>query len=156
MAKMLGPVPADRWERDVYRELKAQLPSDWVVLANVGWTLAQGSGPVRDGQADFVVLVPQSGMVVLEVKGTREFEIRDDGQWYRLDQSGAYIPLTETPPEQAMRNMHRLAEVVVQNSSWNEFPGRYSYIVVYPNGEASRVPTMFDESTLVTSRQRHM
>ena len=156
MAKMLGALPADRWERNVYRELKDQLPADWVVIANVGWTLASGGGPVRDGQADFVILVPESGMVVLEVKGTREFEIRDDGRWYRLDHLEGYIPLTETPPDQAIRNMHCLAKIVVQSGGWNEFPGRYSYIVVYPNGEANRVPTMFDESTLITSRHRHL
>ncbi|UWX03669.1 NERD domain-containing protein [Pseudoxanthomonas sp. NC8] len=66
---MLGPVPGDRWEKNVYHQLKLQLPTDWIVVANVTWTLSTDGSYVRDGQADFVVLAPGLGMVVVEVKG---------------------------------------------------------------------------------------
>ena len=155
MARMLGPVPGDRWERLVYHELKSQLPPDWTVLANVQWTLASDGGYVRDGQSDFVVLVPGAGMVVVEVKGTRAFWIDDDGCWYRCGRQGEAIRIDEPPPAQATRNMHQLVDVVEAKGPWRTFPGSYAYLVAYPNGEASSVPAMFDESTLVTQRHMH-
>lgn len=154
MPKMFGSLPADRWERVVYRNLKQQLPDDWIVVANVGWTLAVDGRYVRDGQADFVVLAPNLGMIVIEVKGTRRFWIAEDGCWYREDAVCGDVEITESPPAQATRNMHDLVRIVEKQGGWASFPGRYSYIVAYPNGEASRVPTMFDASTLVT--HRHM
>lgn len=155
MARTLGPIPVDRWEREVLNQLKNQLPSEWVVVANVTWAAAGDGGYVKDGQADFVVLVPNSGMVVVEVKGSREIWIDTDGCWYRSDRCGEKVLISKSPPEQAMGNMHELARVVEQKGGWAKFPGRYSWIVVYPNGQANQVPALFDASTLVTSRHMH-
>lgn len=150
--KMLGSLPADRWERVVYRSLKQQLPDDWVVVSNVGWSLPVRGSYIRDGQADFVVLAPNIGMVVIEVKGTSRFWIGDDGRWYREDPLDGTVEVPEPPPAQATRNMYDLVEIVQKQGKWARFPGRFSYVVVYPNGEASRIPAMFDSSTLVTAR----
>ena len=54
-----------------------------------------------------------------------------------------------------MRNMHELTRVVCERAGWPEFPGRYSYLAAYPNGKTVRLPTLFDESTLVTSKNMH-
>jgi thymidine kinase len=155
MARTLGPIPFDRWEREVLNQLKNQLPGDWVVVSNVTWAIAGDGGYVKDGQADFVVLVPDSGMVVLEVKGSREIWIDEDGCWYRSDNAGGKVFIPKSPPEQAMGNMHELARIVQQKGGWPGFPGRYSWIVAYPNGLAKQVPALFDASTLVTSRHMH-
>lgn len=156
MPKMLGPYPAwDEAEKLVHQQLELQLPPDWIVITNVLWTLPKDNGSVRDGQADFVVLIPGMGMVVLEVKATREFWIEEDGCWYRRGRAGEAVFLEKSPPEQATKNMHELADVVEQKGTWAVFPGSYAYVVVYPKGEASRIPTMFDESTLVTSKHMH-
>ena len=84
MASVLGVAPTNEAERKVLKQLQQQLPEDWIVLPSVSWALRQ-NGYVRDGEADFVVLVPNQGLVVLEVKGTKEFEVREDGRWYRKD-----------------------------------------------------------------------
>jgi thymidine kinase len=154
MPRVLGPIPADRWERVVRDELRKQLPADWVVICNVTWVSGEGRY-VQEGQADFVVLVPNSGMVILEVKGSREIWIDSDGCWYRSDISGDKILIPKSPPEQAMSNMHKLAKIVEEKGGWAKFPGRYSWIVAYPNGKANQVPVMFDSSTLITSRHMH-
>lgn len=155
MARLLGPIPTDKWEREVLNQLKHQLPQDWVVVTNVTWATTGSRGYVKDGQADFVVLVPNSGMVIVEVKGSKEIWIDDDGCWYRAEKSGEKILVSKSPPEQAMGNMHELARVVEQKGAWPKFPGRYSWLVVYPNGQANQVPALFDASTLVTNRHMH-
>lgn len=153
MPRIIGKRSADRWENEVLKELKKQLPDDWVVMPSVKWTLMK-DGYVRDGEADFVVLAPNSGMVVLEVKGSKRFKVGLDGVWQRQCRDGSWITLKEGPPEQATRNMHDLVKVLCKKKNWDYFPGRYAYIVIYPQGEAKELPDMFDESTLAT--RRHM
>lgn len=153
MARVIGNLPADRWENEVLKAFKSQLPSDWVVLPSVQWTLAK-NGYVKDGEADFVVLVPNSGLVIVEVKGSKEFMVGEDGVWQRKLNDGSWVQLREAPAEQAIRNMHDLTNVLSEASQHNIFPGRFSYLVVYPQGDASSLPKMFDESTIAT--RRHM
>jgi hypothetical protein len=154
MARVIGYPPADRWENEVLKALKNQLPSDWVVMPSVKWTLEK-NGYVRDGEADFVVLVPDSGMVILEVKGSKEFKVEEGGRWLRRQLDDTWVPLTESPPEQATRNMHDLVGVLLDRNRWSEFPGRFAYMVLYPQSEARSLPAMFDESTLATRRHMH-
>ncbi|QOL50239.1 nuclease-related domain-containing DEAD/DEAH box helicase [Massilia litorea] len=155
MARILGPLPADASERKLLRQLQKQLPQPWVVLSNVTWATKDESGIVSDGQSDFVVLVPGSGMVIVEVKGSREIWIDQDGMWYRRGHDGEAILVSPSPPEQAMKNMYKLARIVEQKGLWPKFPGRYSWVVAYPNGIASNMPSMFDSSTMVTSLNLH-
>lgn len=153
MPKVVGGLPADRWENEVLKAFKNQLPDDWIILPSVQWSLAK-NGYVRDGEADFVVLVPNSGLVVVEVKGSKEFKVGEDGVWRRKQNDGTWFELKEAPPEQAMRNMHDLTNVLGESYKWRAFPGRFSYLVIYPQGEAGSLPAMFDESTIAT--RRHM
>jgi hypothetical protein len=153
MPKVVGGLPADRWENEVLKAFKNQLPDDWVVMPSVQWTLAK-NGYVRDGEADFVVLVPNSGLVVVEVKGSKEFKVGENGVWRRKQNDDTWVELKEAPPEQAMRNMHDLTNVLSERYKWRAFPGRFSYLVIYPQGEAGSLPAMFDESTIAT--RRHM
>jgi len=152
MARILGPVPVNRWERELLTQLKLQLPNDWVVISNVIWAQKREDGFVSDGQSDFVVLVPGSGMAIVEVKGSREIWIDDDGKWYRSDPEGDRVLVSPSPPEQAMGNMHQLVSIIKQRGGWAKFPGRYTWLVAYPNGVANQVPVLFDASTLITSR----
>lgn len=153
MPRVIGNHPADRWENVVLQALKNQLPKDWVVMPSVKWTLEK-NGYVRDGEADFIVLAPSLGLVVVEVKGSKEFMVGDDGVWRRKQGDGSWVNLKESPPEQAMRNMYDLTESLKNKHRWSQFPGRFSYLVVYPQGKVQSLPDMFDESTIAT--YRHM
>ena len=159
MAQMIGPVTSDRWEREVRRQLEFQLPHDWIVVCNVSWALKNESGYVRDGQCDFVVLVPDLGMAVVEVKGSRSIRVAPDGIWYRTEydrrtgRQTKEIALDEPPPQQATRNMHMLAEVVRKELSVSIFPGAYAFVVVYPNGVVDGSLDMYDPSTIITRDQ---
>ncbi|HAG72195.1 MAG TPA: hypothetical protein DCL66_08340, partial [Gammaproteobacteria bacterium] len=82
MPRVIGPVPSDRWEREVRRQLLKQLPENWVVICNVSWALKDDYGSVRDGQADFVVLAPELGLAVVEVKGSKLVRVDENGIWY--------------------------------------------------------------------------
>lgn len=158
MAQVLGPISSDRWEREVSRQLRAQLPPDWVVIGNVAWSVRAEGGYVRDGQSDFVVLAPGIGMAILEVKGSQAVRIGDDGIWYRrkLTRSGAVYreePIDEIPPQQASKNMHALAGIVCRELGRKHFPGLYAFLVVYPNGKVAHGSALYDRSTVIEARQ---
>lgn len=71
------PPNGEASERKVFVSL-ATLGEDWWVLHDVPW-LFDG----REGQADFVVVHPRIGLVVLEVKGGG-LSVRD-GMWFSVD-----------------------------------------------------------------------
>jgi hypothetical protein len=150
--KIVGGNPPNWWENEVLKAFRQQLPSDWVVMPSVGWTVRTGDR-VSDGEADFVVLAPGLGLVVIEVKGSKEFKVDGDGIWHRMERDGAWTAIRKSPPEQAMGNMHTLVKVLNEKFKWRDFPGRYAYLVIYPQGKTDDLG-MFDESTIAT--QRHM
>lgn len=150
MPRVIGTKPHNRWENEVLKHFRQQLPPNWVVMPSVGWTLMKDDR-VRDGEADFVVLAPGLGLVVVEVKGSRAFKVDEHGVWHRLEPSGSWFALKRSPPEQAMGNMYTLVEFLKAKYRWLEFPGRYAYLVIYPQGEADDLG-MFDESTVATRR----
>jgi len=159
MPSMIGPITSDRWEREVRRQLGRQLPADWTVICNAAWALRDDSGYVRDGQCDFVVLAPNLGMVILEVKGSRQVRVAPDGIWYRTEtdrRTGKVVrevPIDEAPPEQACRNMHTLAKVVRDELALKHFPGAYAFMVVYPQGLVAGQLDLHDPTTLVTRNE---
>ena len=71
----LNPTFATASERDVWQRLVRQLGADSVVLANVRVADAH-----KDHEADLVVLMPDSGVVVVEVKGSHVWV--EDGAWF--------------------------------------------------------------------------
>lgn len=158
MPKILGHNSVDRWEREVRRQLAEQLPQDWIVVCNVAWALQNDHGLVRDGQCDFVVLVPGLGMTILEVKGSRSVRVGGDGIWYRQETSrrtgqvSAEVPIDEPPPEQACRNMHTLAKAVCDRLPRQVFPGAFAFLVAYPNGRVEGASSLYDPSTVVPSQ----
>lgn len=159
MPRILGPIPADKSERRVYRQLEQQLPQDWVVLSNVTWSTRQtgatGQAWVRDGQADFVVIAPGFGLCVLEVKGSRYVRVGIDGRWYRSHDGREWIAITpKTPPEQAVSNAHEIVAAASRHLGEPRFPWPFGYVVVYPQGEIEEGGfKTFDPSTIVLRRQ---
>lgn len=153
MAKISGQLPLNRAEKDVIVALKQQLPDDWLLVPSVRWAKRDSMGFVRDGEADIVILAPRLGMLVVEVKGSREIRVTDAG-WQRFE-SGGWLLLDQTPVAQATSNAHELKRIICDALRWgNEFPGLFGWLAIYPNGNANQLPTLFDHTTLAT--RRHM
>jgi len=147
---------SNRAEREVRKLLVEQLPSECIVVCNVGWALKDEVGVVREGESDFVVLIPFLGMVILEVMGSRSVRVSDEGIWYRAEIDRrthrllAEVPIDEAPPAQAMRNMHKLEGIVRASLGLGRFPGAYSFVVAYPNGVIDGHLDLYDRTTLAT------
>src|SRR6266571_5021247 len=70
MARMIPPVPvAGSPDSEIATFIAlAGLEDSWTVLQSVRWQAVRGRRQ-GDGEADFVLLHPRHGLIVLEVKG---------------------------------------------------------------------------------------
>ena len=159
MAQMIPDVDPSQLEHTseepVYVALRDQLDDDFTVLHSYPWLRPwRGEGALTEGEADFVVVHPQHGLLVLEVKGGET--IRHDGhRWIRDTKDGPRE--FQDPFRQARRNKHALLDIVEERSG-----GRirkadfvYGYAVVFPHMDYEGQPPPHADQAIVISR-RHL
>jgi Nuclease-related domain/UvrD-like helicase C-terminal domain/AAA domain len=89
-------------ERQVFERLASDpLTDDWITLHSLA--LAQHVRQTQ-GEADFVVIVPEHGVAVIEVKSHTKVARLPDGQW----QLGSHPPTGRGPFQQANEEMHSI------------------------------------------------
>ena len=121
------PVTSPRSERVVWEALK-MLPDPWLVFWSVGWQGAR-DGRQGDGEADFLLLNPAVGILVLEVKGGG-ISVRN-GRWHSLDREGESWE-TGDPFEQATSSKHEiLRQIRSRNPEIPRIPAGHA--VVFPD-----------------------
>lgn len=115
----------------VYQALKEQLPDQYVVLYSYTW-LSGAAGMLREGEADFVILHRDKGMLVLEVKGGELLFERNT--WYRQLAGGARKEI-QNPLDQARKSMHVLYKLAQERGSklLRSEPLRYENAVMFPH-----------------------
>jgi hypothetical protein len=129
MAKIFPPEPPEhspKSELKVRSSLSAV--DDLVVLHSVAWQ-SRRNGKQSDGEADFVLLVPKRGILVLEVKGGG-IEIAD-GSWYSTGRDNIRRPI-KNPFDQAKDSKYALiAYLKEMDSSFTRIPVIHG--VVFPD-----------------------
>ncbi|KAF5055624.1 Nuclease-related domain protein [anaerobic digester metagenome] len=154
MARMLPDVDPSQLlhtsEEPVYIALRDNLTDDYVVLHSYPWLRPWRGEALVEGEADFVVLHPSRGLLVLEVKGG---EIRHDGyRWFRDTKTGPSE--FQDPFKQAQRNMHALMEII-QERSGRRIQKKdlvYGYAVVFPQLDYEGAPPPHAEKAIIISR----
>lgn len=136
-------------EKAAYEALQKGLPNSWVVRWHYPYCVWE-SGRLREGEADFIVLAPWKGMLVIEVKSTEKCRISDDGTFYRQYDDRPDEKLKESPLEQAARNKHRLAKEFARTLyKDNDFPGARGHLAFYPNGRVLGAVPVSDEPVII-------
>lgn len=107
MARFFPKEPLNNYASEqAVRVALAQLDDTWRVFHSVAWQ-SERYGRQGDGEADFVILHPQRGLLVLEVKGGERIEVVD-GAWYSINsQTGARVGI-KNPFEQAKVSKYAL------------------------------------------------
>lgn len=102
MIPPICPQGAAPGEQVLFRALAEALDTDgWVVLHSL-W-LAEHVRQV-EGEADFVVIVPDTGILVIEVKSHQRLDVLSDGRW----KLGNDAPTTRNPFQQAREALYSL------------------------------------------------
>jgi len=140
-------------EVPVYEALRTHLDDDFIVLHSYPWLRpTRDEGTLREGEADFVVLHREFGLLVLEVKGGSN--IRHDGHgWYR-DQSGGPRQFQD-PFVQAQRSMHSLLDIIEERSNGKVCRKdlNYGYAVVFPQMDYEGLPPPHADKAIIISRR---
>lgn len=157
MARMLPDVaPAQlehTSEEPVYIALRDQLAANYVVLHSYPWLRPWREDALAEGEADFVVVHPERGVLVLEVKGG---DVRHDGyRWFRDSASGPKE--FKDPFRQAQRNMHALLDIIRERSGGRvrKEDFAHGYAVVFPHLDYTGVPPAHADKAIIISR-RHL
>ncbi|HQY30285.1 MAG TPA: NERD domain-containing protein [Thermomicrobiales bacterium] len=126
----LNEMATSRAERLLFRELKAQLSDPYIVLHSVRW-FAKVGGQTRDGEADFVIVHPDRGLLVIEVKGGAITWDPDCDQWTSRDGAGIEHAIHD-PFAQAERSMHLLVDKLIGSPETCGFTWPYARLVAFP------------------------
>jgi DNA polymerase III delta prime subunit len=128
---LLDPNCSSPGEREIYKLLKeGEGTDDWIVLHSLD--IANHRRQIS-GEADFVVLIPNKGVLVVEVKSHHKIE-RRDGVWYYGHNKK---PDPRGPFKQASEAMHSLRQRLVQRfSSFSDIP--FWSAVILPSVDFSK------------------
>ena len=113
-------------ERLLFRTLKTYLPDDYIVYYEPE---IQGKRP------DFVIIGPDLGIVVLEVKDYTKntlFQINHD-EWHIVATSGEQAVI-KSPMKQARDNMFHIVDVLKKDKNLVQLDGKYKFQLKFPYG----------------------
>jgi len=134
MSPKTFPDDGQQSERDVFEALSS-LPDDWIVLYSVCFKNPSERGPQRDSddcEIDFLVLSPDLGGFVLEVKGGTEIVLRD-GEWFsRPHHSNTYKEISD-PFVQAKDNTYAFLKLARQRLPMGTKLPFITHAVVFPS-----------------------
>ena len=105
-------------ERRFYSLCRAQLPAEWCVLFSTPWVGTTPSGRRYDGEADFIILAPDLGLLVVEVKGGGVSYTPGDGVWVSIDRNGVKHRLSKSPFRQATAEKHQVLQILRNDIRW--------------------------------------
>lgn len=90
-------------EREMYMRLMSELPADVRVYYSVSWN-SDAVDSQYMGEGDFIILDPNFGFIVLEVKGGYKIECFN-GRWTLWETPSSFRKLSKSPYEQARASM---------------------------------------------------
>ncbi len=128
---------ADPSEKVVWNALMEQLPVDAVVICNL-----KILEPNLEFEMDAIVLVPEVGVAVIEIKGG-DVQPQEDSTFIQRDAQGKR---EIDPMGQALRNMHALKRYLSKKSSVQHFAARP--VVVLPYAD---IPSAYSRPTIARS-----
>lgn len=118
-----------------------KLPNSWFVLYGVTWFLKVRNNSWSEGEADFVIISPETGIVIVEVKGGAIG--RDDIGWYSIDRFSEKHRIKD-PALQAANCKHNLIRYIKERPEFQlrNIPARH--MVCFPNVSSSDAPNLIE------------
>lgn len=106
--KQISDIPSAAEQR-VYKAIKDQLPSDWLVIHSLEFLKEyKKTNSHSDREADFVIFAPDLGILVIEVKGGGiEYDKRVD-KWFSIDRHNQKHEI-KNPSRQAKEAKYEIA-----------------------------------------------
>ena len=111
---------AERSKAEVafYKKCRDELDSRFVVFFSVPWIGTDNKGNVRDGEIDFMIFDPNSGFLVVEIKGGGITYKSSTDEWLTTNNSGTFT--IKNPFTQAKDNKHKVLEILKSHPRWKQ------------------------------------
>jgi len=118
----------------------------WIILHSLG-LVKRGKKPF--GEIDFVVMIPDGGLICLEIKGGRVFS--KDGIWLTQDRNSKTHRLNRSPFMQAREGMFELKNTIRYKFGVNssEAQSFFAYGVIFPDVRCPPVTPEFERSDVI-------
>lgn len=124
-------------ERDIAISLVRDLPDTCRILHSYSWLKPEKltkTEALLEGEADFLILDPRFGLLVLEVKGGEiRHRIEKGKEVYYRKLSGGRSKVITHPFQQAKNNLHAIEKILNLKEQPNLFGGCYGYAVAFPD-----------------------
>lgn len=124
-----------RGESLFYRTCREALDDSWTVLYSVSWISRQPRQHAQDGEADFILISANEGMLVIEVKSGGIVYNASSDQWNSSDYYG-HEHIIKNPFRQARQSMYNILEKLRENPEWVRIARKkinIGYAVVLPH-----------------------
>lgn len=129
-----------RAEVRLYDALERAAPSDWRVFHSVAWLSRDRAQELRDGESDFIIVHPRSGLLIVEVKGGGVEQDGRSGQWWSTDAEGQPHAITD-PFAQAARGKHALIAHLRETPAFRDRWVPAAHAVAFPDLGRLALPT---------------
>lgn len=130
MARMLPELNVDqlrafrsRAEARIYEALRDSLLGDVLVIHSASWIYRDTKNRFREGEADFVVVLPQSGILAIEVKGGGIAFDAPSGQWFSVDRNNQKNQIKD-PFRQAKQERFSILDQLTGHPLWRQWKGK--------------------------------
>ncbi len=135
MARIYDGGGAGKTESQAELDLKAlfaqKLDSSYTVIHSVPWIARNPNARKPRGEVDFVIVHPQHGVLLLEVKGG---QIRvERNQWYTRNRFGIEARLDEDPFTQADLNLYPIRDWLEASEHTRHFRYPVFHAVAFPD-----------------------
>jgi hypothetical protein len=131
-----------RAEARFYEACRDQLSDDVVVIHSAGWIYRDRLGRLREGEADFTIVIPRDGVFAVEVKGGGVAYDALVGKWYSVDRTGQRNTIKD-PFKQASNERHALLDQLTGHPLWRHWKGNRLTL-----GHAVVLPDINDSSSI--------
>ncbi len=151
MAEMIPLLSAEqlrkiqsRAEVRFYEACRDQLPGDVVVIYSSTWIYRKrGEDKVHEGEADFTLLFPRSGILAVEIKGGGVVLEAATGEWFSVDRNQRRHSI-KNPFKQASDERHAILDQILGHPIWRRWSGKRLTI-----GHAVMLPDVRDATPLI-------
>lgn len=130
-------------ERRFHDDCGRLLPDNMLVFYGVAWLAKRRGGDARDGEADFVIVDRDRGLLVVEVKGGQIGYDGSTGRWTSTDRDRTVHPINN-PIEQAKDNRYALQAKIRDLPGWGNRWVPIGHAVAFPDCELAQGQTPLD------------
>lgn len=147
MARMIpsviDPETESPAERRLYSVFAENLPGRVTVFHSVPWLRKRKEG-VLPGEADFVIVSPEHGLLFLECKGGRIECDGSTGSWWSTDRYRTRHELRRSPAKQVQDSQRRIRKAIEQAGIPGAETITKSYAVIFPDMRSGVIPGLLD------------